>query len=277
MLADLLDRTPLAADHRVRYGLEESQFGDLWLPTKMPGRVPLVVFLHGGWWRAEYDLLYGGHLCAALRGDGIAVWSLEYRRVGDGGGGWPGTFQDAAAGFDYIGVLSQRYPLDLARVVVVGHSAGGHLAFWLAGRHHVPHGSILREPQAKVGIRAVVGLAAAVDLRMTVDLAGYFRYAHNKREVYRLMGGSPEQVGDRYRAGNPGDLLPLNVPQTLVQGLDDGQIPPLLPGRWAERSRRQGEAVRVTMIPGADHFDIVDPLSSAWPTVRDAVRLAAFG
>ena len=91
------------------------------------------------------------------------------------------------------------------------------------------------------------------------------------------MGGSPDEVGERYRAGNPGDLLPLGVGQTLIQGTDDGQIPQLLPSRWAEMARRQGDAVRMAMVPDAGHFDVVDPLSAAWPIVRDAIKVAALG
>ena len=132
MLADLLDRTPPRADRRIHYRPGDFQFGDLWLPAGGAKR-PLVVFLHGGWWRAQYDLAYGGHLCAALRAEGLAVWSVEYRRVGDAGGGWPGTFQDVAAGFDFVANLAEQFPIERTRVVAAGHSAGGHLAFWLAG------------------------------------------------------------------------------------------------------------------------------------------------
>ena len=266
---DVLDRTPPVADHRIHYGAGAMQFGDLWLPKEPRG--PLVVFLHGGWWRVEYGLAYGGHLCAALRDQGLAVWSIEYRRLGNGGG-WPGTFQDVAAGYDYVTTLARQYPLNLTRVMAAGHSAGGQLAFWLAGRPHIPHGSVLAEPQPRVPLRAVVGLAAAVDLRLTAELAGYFRFAHDKDEVYRLMGGSPEKMAERYRAGDPGDLLPLGVPQVLIQGTEDSQIPPALPERWAAIARRQGDSVRVVMIPDADHFDVVDPQSRAWPAVQDAIR-----
>ncbi|RXH55558.1 alpha/beta hydrolase [Granulicella sibirica] len=271
----VLDRTPPTADHRIHYGAGELQFGDLWIPAgAIHGTLPLVVFIHGGWWRSEFDLAYGGHLCAALKADGFPVWSIEYRRVGYTGGGWPTTFQDVAAGFDYIATLAKSYPIDLQRVVATGHSAGGHLAFWLAGRHHVPHDSPLAQPPPRVMPRAVIGLAAAADLRLTADLAGYFTFAHDKQEVYRLIGGSPDQVPDRYKAGNPGDLLPFNIPQTLIQGSEDGQIPPTLPGRWAEQARRQGDPVTVTIVQGADHFDVVDPLSEAWSFVRNAVKMA---
>jgi acetyl esterase/lipase len=271
----VLDRVPPRADARIHYGPGDLQFGDLWV-NEAPGggKAPLVVFLHGGWWRSEYDLAYAGHLCAALKAEGIAVWSLEYRRVGYTGGGWPMTFTDVAAGYGFLPELAKRYPLDLDRVIAVGHSAGGHLAFWLAGRHHVPEGSVLAATQGQVPLRGVIALAGAVDLRLTIDLSGYTVFAHDKTEVYALMGGSPKEFPERYAAGNPGDLLPLGVGQTLLQGSNDGQIPGALPERWAGLARRQGDAVRVTMIPGADHFDVVDPLSKAWPVVRDAVKAA---
>lgn len=267
---DVLSRTPPVADHRIPYGPGKSQFGDLWLPAQH-GKAPLLVFLHGGWWKSEYDLAYAGHLCSALRGKGIAVWSLEYRRVGDTGGGWPTTFQDVAAGYDFVANLAAKYPIDVHRVVAAGHSAGGHLAFWLAGRHHVIAGSPIHDPQPKVPLRAVAALAGAVDLQLTIDLSGHLTFAHDKREVHQLMGGTPAEFPDRYLAGDPGHLLPLNLPQLLVQGTKDDQIPAALPARWAEKARQQGDSVTVLTIPGADHFDIVDPESAAWPAVEAAL------
>src|SRR6185437_307494 len=116
---------------RLAYGTDPNQFGDLWLPSGA-GPHPVVVFLHGGYWRARYDISYTHPIAADLAARGIAVWNLEYRRVGQSGGGWPGTFEDVARGFDALHDLAQQHSLDLARVVVMGHSAGGHLAFWLA-------------------------------------------------------------------------------------------------------------------------------------------------
>ena len=256
----------------MHYGAGELQFGDLRVPALKDGeRAPVVVFLHGGWWQAVYGLEYGGHLCAALKQDGIATWSLEYRRVGNAGGGFPGTLEDAAAGYDFLAQLAKSYPLDLKRVVVAGHSSGGQLAFWLAGRHHLPETGALRKPAEVLPMRAVVGLAGAVDLRLLIDLAGWFKFAHDKGEVYAFLGGSPQQVPDRYRVANPGDLLPLNTAQVLLQGADDDQIPAQLPANWAERGRRIGENVSLEMITGADHFDVVDPESKAWPRVRASI------
>jgi pimeloyl-ACP methyl ester carboxylesterase len=159
----------------------------------------------------------------------------------------------------------------LNHVIAVGHSAGGHLGFWLAGRHHIPDTSPIYLPQPKVTLRGVIALAGAVDLRLTCDLAGSLTFAHDKHEVYRLMGGSPAEFQERYRAGNPGDLLPLGVRQILFQGSEDDQIPPELPGRWAERARQQEDIIDVAMIPSADHFDVVDPRSKAWGTVQAGI------
>ena len=231
----------------------------------------MVVFIHGGWWKAAYTLEYGGHLCEALRSAGVATWSLEYRRVGDEGGGFPGTFADVAAGFDFLTELAKRYALDLDRVVVAGHSAGGALAFWLAGRQQISPMSPLYQPQPSHAIRAVVGLAGALDLRMTIDLAGGAGFAHIRAEVVNFMGGTPEQFPERYRAGNPGELLPLNVPQIVIQGSADDEIPEQLPLRWAERGRLHGENVAVDLIVGADHLDIVDPMSDVWPRVQATI------
>ncbi len=210
MSTDLLSLPVLPADHRIPYGSEPSQFGDLWLP-RVEGqvRVPVVVFFHGGWWKSEYDLGYAGRLCAALKSAGIACWSVEYRRVGETGGGWPGTFHDAAAGVDFVATLATRFPLDLMRVVAMGHSAGGHLAFWAAGRHHIPPNSEFHLPRTQVSLRGALSLAGAVDLRLTIDLSGCGAFAHDKYEVYNLMGGTPEERPERYQTGNPGDLLHL--------------------------------------------------------------------
>ena len=278
--SDLLDRTPPAADHRLPYGPGDFHFGDLRLPTLAPGKLaPVLVFLHGGWWKAEYGLDYGGHLCAALKAAGIVTWSLEYRRVGNPGGGFPGTLEDVAAGYDFLETLARTYPLDLHRVIVSGHSAGGQLAFWLAGRPHLPETgpfAALRGagPPSTARPRAVIAFAGAVDLHLVIDLSGWFTFAHDKQQVLNFIGASPAQAPDRYRVANPGDLLPLNVPQILIQGTADDQIPPGLPQRWAERSRRNGELVTLDIIPGADHFDIVDPRSKAWPRVLAAIQHA---
>jgi acetyl esterase/lipase len=270
----VLSRLPPTADARIPYGSDPSQFGDLWLPHAATGQsAPLVIFFHGGWWKSEYDLAHAGHLCKALREDGIAVWSVEYRRVGATGGGWPATFQDAAAGMDYVETLLGTYPIDGSRVITVGHSAGGHLAFWAAGRHNIGLTSEIYAPP-KVPLIGAIALAGAVDLRLLVELAVDPAFAHDRRNVYSLMGGEPELFPERYKAGNPGELLPFHVPQTLIQGSNDDQIPPDLPTAWERQSLKLGDDASVTRITSADHFDLIDPESPAWQTVRRSVRTA---
>lgn len=268
---DLLSRPVLKADRRIKYGPRPCQFGDLWLPkARTQPTVPVVVFFHGGWWKSEYDLGYGGYLCRDLAREGIACWSVEYRRVGASGGGWPATFQDAASGFDFLENLAVEHALDLSRVLVMGHSAGAHLAFWIAGRPHIRSESEIFSVQ-KFSPKTAIALAGAVDLRLTIELAAG-KFAHDRDEVYRLMGGDPSHWPDRFRDGNPGDLLPFIARQILIQGTADDQIPPELPSRWAQMSRHRGSTASVTMISGADHFDVVDPESAAWATVIHEVR-----
>ncbi len=164
---DILSQPVLQADHRILYGADPSQFGDLWLPKTYPGirRFPLIVFFHGGWWKSEYDLGYTGRLCRAFDDAGFACWSVEYRRTGSTGGGWPATFQDAAAGFDHVVTLAKTYPLDLTRVITMGHSAGGHLAFWVAGRHGLPPGSNLQADAPQIVLSGAIALEGVMKLR----------------------------------------------------------------------------------------------------------------
>jgi acetyl esterase/lipase len=270
---NILDRTPPKADRRLPYGSLPFQFGDLWIPNF--GRpitgLPLLVFIHGGWWKSAYDLGYASFLCQAMKAQGVAVWSLEYRRVGDAGGGWPGTMEDVAAGMDYVVKLAETFPLDTKRVIAAGHSAGGQLAFWLAGRHHIPHNSVLAKPAPDLVLKGVMALAGAVDLRLTIDLGSFFSFSNGGPAVRALLGGSPKDVPERYAAADPGELLPLGVPQILVQGSVDAQIPQAMPMRWQQNAQRQGDRVAVKIVPGADHFDVVDPESNAWRVSCDAM------
>ena len=220
---------------------------------------------------SAFGLGYASFLCEAMRAAGVAVWSLEYRRVGDAGGGWPGTMEDVALGMDHVVKLAGTYPMDTSRVIAAGHSAGGHLAFWLAARHHIPHTSVLARAQPNLALKGVAALAGAVDLRATIDLGGFFSFSNGGPDVKSLMGGTPKDVADRYAAADPAELMPLGVPQVLVQGSEDDQIPPALPERWADAARRQGDAVDVHIVAGAGHFDVVDPESKAWPVSRDAM------
>jgi acetyl esterase/lipase len=177
--------------------------------------------------------------------------------------------QDVAAIMDHILKLASAYPaypIDTSRVIAAGHSAGGQLDFLLAARHHIPHTSVLAQTQPNLVLKGVVALAGAVDLRLTIDLgSSFFNFTNGGPAVKALMGGTAAQVKDRYSASDPGELLPLGVPQILVQGNEDDQIPPTLPTLWAQAARRQGHPVDVKLVPGADHVDVVDPESRPGP------------
>ena len=202
-----------APDRVVPYGPAASQFVELWLPVGTDTAVPVIVLVHGGCWLAEYGIAHIRPLAASLAQAGFAIWALEYRRVGEAGGGWPGTFRDVAAGIDHLAQLDEPR-LDMSRVVLAGHSAGGHLALWAAMRDRLSADSRLyTEP----GIRpnGVLGLAAITDL---------VAYASDDnscaRVTPRLLGGTPFERPERYEQASPAALgSPTNT--ILLQGEAD--------------------------------------------------------
>lgn len=248
----ILTRTPPLANTRLQYGDQAPQFGDLRLP-ETPGLrpVPVVVVIHGGFWRAQYDLEHIGHLCAALTDAGYATWSIEYRRVGQPGGGWPGTLKDVLQGASYVQQLAKRFDLDLQRVGVIGHSAGGPLALWLAGESALVHG--------------VVSLAGVADLRRAAELQ------LGRGATQAFLGGEPTRVPRRYSAASPIERVPTGVRQVLVHGTDDDTVPLELSQRYCEAASAAGDEVELVTLPGTGHFELIDPLTDAWPVVLGAV------
>lgn len=251
------------AQHRMAYGPKPQQFGELRLPDG-GGPHPVAIVIHGGCWLADYDLGYMSSLAAALTADGIASWSIEYRRVGDEGGGWPGTFDDVAAAADHLREIAADHALDLERVVTVGHSAGGHLALWLAARRGLLPDDGLRGP-------APMELSGVVSLAGIPDLAAFASPEGCGSAVPGLLGGRPTDHPERLRRASPIEMVPLGIPQVLVIGARD----PIVPRTQADDYRRAagevGDRVRVKEIAGAGHFELVDPSSDAWPAVRAAV------
>jgi acetyl esterase/lipase len=244
---EILDRPPPPADRRIAYGADPSQFGDLRLPTGS-GPWPVAIVLHGGFWRARYDLLHIGHLCAALTSAGIATWSVEYRRVGETGGGWPGTLEDVRAG---AAMLRSIKGLDSTRVISIGHSAGGHLALWLAAEGLVT---------SAIALGAVVDLEEAARRRLGGGATQHF------------MGGEPEDMPEQYASASPMARLPLGVPHTLVHGERDDIVPIELARSYEQAARAAGDDVCLEALPETGHFAVIDPLSSAWPTVEARVK-----
>lgn len=258
----ILTLPPPPADLRLAYGSHPLQFGDLRLPAG-PDPHPLAVVIHGGFWRAHYDLLHAGHECAALTAAGIATWNIEYRRLGNGGG-WPLTFQDVGAAVDHVRQLAFEYPLDLDRVVTVGHSAGGQLALWLTGRRRLSENAPLWTPEP-LQLRAAISLAGVVDLRRAWELR------LGDGVVEELMGGSPAEVPERYAVTSPAELVPLGVHQVLIHGTRDDPVPFEFSEQYWEQASAAGDDATLVTLAGAGHFEPIDPRSTEWPQVLDIV------
>jgi acetyl esterase/lipase len=256
-----------APGQRIAYDTGPHRFGELRLPDGR-GPHPVVVLIHGGCWQSEYDLEHVAPLAAALTESGYATWTLEYRRIGATGGGWTATFDDVSRGTDHLRALAEDHPLDLERVVLAGHSAGGHLALWLAARPNLPAESPLHAPDP-LPVRGVVALAAITDLRAYGEGNG-----DCNASVAQLLGGGPDAVPERYAAASPVELVPLDVPVRLVHGELDAIVPLEQSERFHLRTLRrapQGHA-RVTVVGGAGHFDVIAPFAPAWSLVEGAVR-----
>lgn len=236
------------ADHRIRYGEDPSQFGDLFLPEG-EGPFPVLFLLHGGCWRAQYGLEPMGQFARAVAAHGVAVWSLEYRRLGNGGG-WPNTFLDVAHGADKLRELAGLYLLDLNRLVVSGHSAGGHLALWSAARPLLPTDSPIHTPEP-LPFKRVIALAPVCDLERAVA----WDICLEASDV--LVGGRPRDAWINYYQGSPSALLPLNVPHITINGVQDEIVPLEYVTQFVNTARKQGDNARLIGVPDVGHFEIV--------------------
>jgi acetyl esterase/lipase len=268
MTPDILSLSAAPLDVRHAYGTAPSQFGELRLPRhRQPAPWPVVCVIHGGYYRARYDLTYIGHLAAALTREGLATWSIEYRRLSETGGGWPGTFLDVGAALDALRKLARSQPLDLTRVVTLGHSAGGQLALWLASRPRLPASTALSMPDP-VSVRGVAAVAPVADLARASELG------LSDGVVDQLMGGPPEAVAQRYALASPIQRLPLGVPQVVLHGTADAHVPIELSERYLAAARAVGDPVELVTLAGVDHFEPIDPRASAYAATREAVRRA---
>ena len=247
----------------VQYGKNPLQFGELRFPSG-PGPFPLLFVIHGGFWSATYDLAHIRHLCSRLTSLGIVTCSVEYRRVGNAGGGWPGTLLDIAGATEFFRKKLNDDPrVDLSRAAAIGHSAGGHLVFWLGGRHNVPRSSDLRSGE-KPWLRAVISLAGVVDLREGWNLQ------LGSGAVGRLIGGGPEQFEDRYREASPIELLPMTLRQVLIHGRDDRVVPISQSEQFVQKAKAAGDTPSLITLDRVGHFELIDPESKAWDVVARA-------
>ena len=250
--------------HRIAYGPGPLEFGNLRLP-KGEGPFPVVLFVHGGCWLSQYDISHAAPLEQAWADAGYAVWSIEYRRVGNAGGGWPGTYEDVARGADHLRTIAATYPLNLDRVVAAGHSAGGSFALWLAARGHLPRNSSLWSA-VPLKVQAVLALAPAPNLS-NLEQRGVCGHV-----VDSLMGGPSKAFPDRDAAASPMQLTPVGVPQILVVGGRDVSWGPSGRAYYARAKEAGDGQVELRVAPESGHFDMIAPTTSSWPMVMEALR-----
>ena len=242
-----------------RYGPDPAQFGELWQPDQ-PSR-GTVVILHGGFWRARYDLSLGQPLAADLAARGYAAWNLEYRRAG-AGGGWPATFEDVAAGIDLLAGL----PASTGQLVAVGHSAGGHLAAWAAGRAGLPPGA----PGAPAPGGGYVPVTAVVAQAGVLALADCAREGVGGTAALDLMGGGPDERPAQYRLADPIAAVPVAAPVLCLHSRGDANVPFSYSERYVAAATAAGGQASLVELAG-DHFTLIDPAAPDWAVVIAAL------
>lgn len=262
---DLLERPRAKPTKIVTYGTAPNQFAELWLPSG-PGPHRTLVMIHGGCWQAA---LPGTELMAYISEDlrqrGYAVWNIDYRRIGEDGGGYPGTFTDTAAAIDKLKEIAPAERLDLRKLVAIGHSAGGHLATWSAARPRLPKSSTLykENPPPLTGVVSLAGINDLKSYRATGPTA-----CGGPPTIDALTGIEKRIDVDVFADTSPAALLPLGVPQSVISGSLDKIVPPVFGKDYAAAVAAKGDKVKEITIENAGHFELIDPTSEAWKTIR---------
>jgi 3-dehydroquinate dehydratase type II len=260
-IAHLIWRTAMPFE-TLAYGTERDQIGDLRLPDG-DGPFPLVILVHGGFWREPWtrDLMDG--IAVDLTRRGWATWNIEYRRIGSGGG-WPATVEDAARAIDFVSDLAASFPIDVSTIITLGHSAGGHLALWMAARTglgpNAPGAIPQIIPRAAVGLAPIAHLAAA-------HAAGI-----GDEAVEGFLHRAPAEDPETYAAADPAALLPMGVRQLIVHGDGDTRVPIALSEHYVGLAADAGDAVVFHEIAGADHFSLIDPTHPAWRSIAAEIE-----
>lgn len=262
---DLTKRPRPKADATISYGADSMQKVDVWLPKgKAPHKTVLMV--HGGCWQTSIaDRSLMDWIAGDLRDHGYAVWNIDYRGVDRTGGGYPGTFQDAAAAADALRNYARRFNLDTKRIVAIGHSAGGHLALWLAGRGRIAKTSPLAS-KSPLKIAHVISLGGLPDLEATAASPDN----GCGTEVIAQLVGAPASYSDT----SVPRLLPLGVPQDLVNGREDRIIPYRMATDYLAAAKAKGDAVALHTVPNTGHVELIAPDAAAWAEARRLIDAA---
>jgi acetyl esterase/lipase len=248
---ELLEKMPPPGAVRLVYGDAPQQFAELRLPEGA-GPHPVVMLVHGGFWRSHRSLSHMAFLGEALALEGVATWNVEYRRLGDAGGGWPATCEDVRSAGLMLQRIAPEHRLDASRVVVVGFSAGGQIALWLAAER-------------------AVHLCGAVSLGGLIHLQAALEMGLGNGGVEEFLGGIDGDLVERVRAASPASRVPLGVRQRVLHGIEDDIVPVEISRRYCAAARAAGDDVELIELDGTGHFEAIDPASHAWPVVRAAV------
>jgi len=255
----------------VAYGAAPSQFAELFEPANIgTGPHPVAVIVHGGCWTKDFGgITQMRNMAGALAAQGIAVWNIEYRRYDEEGGGYPGMYHDVATAMDRLRALAPQYRLDLSRIVLVGHSAGGHLAQWAGSRARLPRSSPLYVADP-LPVPVVISLGGLADLRNEAALIK----SSCDRCSAQLAGAASDARPDIYADTSPAEMLPSGVRTVLIHGELDTVSPPRVGADYARRARDAGDAADMVVLPGASHYDEVAATSPAWLIVAAQIRQA---
>jgi acetyl esterase/lipase len=272
---ELIRQATPPANERIAYDKSPLQFGELRLPPGA-GPFPIAILIHGGCWSAKlgnlpdpvvsFELLRP--IAAALTKAGIASWNMEYRRLGNEGGGWPGTFLDISRATELLRELAPRYHLDLTHAVAIGHSSGGQLALWLAARGKLPKSSVLYT-NSPLPLKGVVSVDGPPDLEA---IRAIDQSVCGGPVVTQFIGGTPAEFPIRYREASASRLLPIGVRQGIfVASRHDAEWTALFK-QYVAAAEKAGDPVRMQMMEGSGHFDGINPQASAWEAVMASVR-----
>lgn len=266
-LDDYLALRGPAPTTRLAYGPAPSQYAELFVPAGA-GPFPVAVLVHGGCWNSKFGgITQFRDMAGALAARGIAVWNVEYRRIDEPGGGYPGMYLDMHAALDLLAQHAPAHNLDLDRVVAVGHSAGGQLVQWIAGRARIPAGSPLHQANP-LPVNRIVSLGGLADLRHEAALIK----SSCDRDLAQLAGEPSATRPDVLIDTNAADLMPNGSRTWLVTGALDTISPPRVAHDYAARSKQSGDMAEVVILPQASHYDEVATSSPAWPTVLGVIE-----
>lgn len=263
---------PAKADLRTSYGPAKSQYADLYLPKDAREAVPVVILVHGGCWNVEVPAETLASNAADLTRAGVAVWNIEYRRIGEPGGGYPGMYEDVGAAFDMLRSVAGAHRLDLTRVTVVGHSSGAHLGMWAAARHKLPAGHALRGADP-LPVRSVLSVGGAPDIEHAAELLPIA--CPGVVTINQVVGAKTPDRAKPFADTSANQMFPLGIRTRSIMGEYDDVLPPYLGLWWQRLASRKGDDVDTHVIKGGGHFDLVATSEPEWQEVRALILAEA--